>query len=433
MAVAAALVFSVSPVALSALPVQANSVVHENVSRVIDGSYIVTFNSHEGNGPPLIDPPNLANRGRVPVGESTTGQSRAELAAALGVRGEVAKIFESFNMALINMGAEEAARLERDPRVMRIDQDRTVTLATSEATTSWGLDRMDSLKPELDGQYNYWATGAGRTIYVVDSGISLDAPWVQTEFDGRASVVYDVNGGDGDDCVNHGTAVSAIAGGRGRGVAKGVTLKIAKITDGCTGLSKLSTSIEVFNWLAANAPRGTIVNWSNEISTGDCSVDWISIPLEYAIRVAYDAGVIIVVAAGNDGCDTADYSPVRIVESFVVGGTSSELLPGSDALYDTPGYKSRTGSNVSTFAPAEDVMSIDVSGLWAYFSGTSFAAPYISGLFAVVCQAAAPYCDISSVGDIYTTVRGFGVIGTVVDSDGTPLTNSTSRFIPQQW
>ena len=103
------------------------------VSVVIEGSYIVTFK--EGAG--LVQPPNNeANRGTriVPFGEHSTGQSKNELAAALGTTGVVNKIFETINAVHMLMDAKEADRLSRDVRVLSVTQNFLLTTADAGQT-----------------------------------------------------------------------------------------------------------------------------------------------------------------------------------------------------------------------------------------------------------------------------------------------------------
>ncbi len=384
----------------------------------------------------MIQPPNEANRGKtnVPFGEHSTGQSKNELAATLRTTGEVAAIFETINAVQMKMDAKEADRLSRDDRVLRIEQDKLITAQTSQANPGWGLDRLDSSAPILNSTYNYVNTGAGQTIYILDSGLALSNPTVAAEFGGRASIIYDVNNGVpyGDDCNSHGTLVASFAGGNVWGVAKGATMVIAKITIGCTKDSTVSTSVMAFNWLAANAPKGSVVNWSHGFEDIGCLNTIISPNLEAAITAAHDGGIIVVAAAGNDSCNTANYSPTRIPQAFVVGATNNNGIPvGQDRKADF----SRVGWNISAFAPGDNVRAMDNNGFTPGLNrGTSFSTPYITGVFAVACQAAgATYCATRGTANLYTDLRNTGTLGTVTNTDGTPLTGSTSRFIWQQW
>lgn len=175
--------------------------------------------------------------------------------------------------------------------------------------------------------------------------------------------------------------------------------------------------------------------FSNPTCTGSTDADY-----DNAIKAIHDkAGLIFVVAAGNNGCNVANFPMVHLPEAFVVGGTSNiglDLPNGSyDALYSFGGYSTNTGANVSTFAPAQAVKVMDRNGWTPSPSGTSFAAPYIAGVFAVACQAAGTYCNTAPIATLYNDLKNMGTLGTVKNADGsTPLPNgSTSRFIWQQW
>jgi hypothetical protein len=405
---------------------------------LVDNSYIVTFMPSAPGAPSLIMPPVPKQWGRAlaaapKFGEHGTGQSKEALAAVLGLRGTVVSILETINAAHIEMDAAEAARLSQHPAVLSVDQTvRATTSGATQLSPGWGLDRLDQTSTVLNQQYTYNANGAGQTVYVLDSGLDLSNSAVSNEFGGRASIIYDVNGGNGADCFGHGTQVASALAGRAKGVAKGATLVIAKITVGCTNSSDTTTWATAFNWLAANAPRGTIVNLSSEIklASGGCATttfqDTIKPPLEASITAAYNAGIIVVVSAGNDGCDTAYYSPTRQAEAFVVGATgNSRLSSGQDAKW----ISSRTGANISAFAPGVVVNVLNYNGVSGTNSGTSFSAPYIAGIFAAACQYYVPYCSTNDVGSIYQALRDFGTIGTVVNPDGSALTGAASRFI----
>lgn len=227
--------------------------------------------------------------------------------------------------------------------------------------------------------------------------------------------------------------VASAAAGNTKGTAKGATVIMAKITDGCTGSSQTSTSITAFDWLRDNAPAGTIVNWSHGFSNGlnNCSTGIINTALENSIKAVHNKGIIVVIAAGNDNCDTANFTPTRIAESFVVGATNNQRISqGKDAKTSF----SRRGWNISTFTPGENVLLMNQNGSSVTNSGTSFSAPYIAGLFAIACQAAGQLCNTAtSAAPLYQALRDTGKLGTVTNTDGSTLTGATSRFIWQQW
>ena len=412
---------------------------HANDSlKVIPDSYIVTFLPDKKDAPSLIRPARVLanaeakaknNGANVLFDEHSSGQNKGELARTLNISGKVNKIFDTINAAHLLMTADEAERLKKHPKVLSVTQDINLQLAASQSTPGWALDRLDQPNTSLNYLYNYNASGSGQTIYVLDTGLNLAVPAVAAEFGGRASVFWDVNSrGNGSDCQGHGTRVASAAAGATYGTAKGANIVVAKITDGCTGNSQLSTSILAFNWLASNAPRGTIVNWSqafefrNAQGVRYCDT-FINQELENAIRAAYNNGIIVVVAAGNDSCNTANYTPSRIPEAFVVGATNQTRFAYQQ---DARSTFSRYGPNISGFAPGENVNLLGVNGGRVYDSGTSFAAPYIAGIFAAGCQTAAPMCStMENAGVAYSALRNTVSTGTVVNSDGSTLPAGT--------
>ena len=70
--------------------------------------------------------------------------------------------------------------------------------------------------------------------------------------------------------------VSSAAAGSTYGVAKGATLIMVKITDGCTG--DIYIAVLAFNWLAENAPAGTIVNMSYGVKDKYCKKKNLALP-----------------------------------------------------------------------------------------------------------------------------------------------------------
>ena len=222
-----------------------------NGEKLVEGSYIIGFKKPSAflnnKEDPLIQPPDESKRdsGTVPFGEHSTGQSKEELVNKLGLRGEIVSIFDTINAIHVLMDETEAERWRKDGRVEYVEQDMILTSGTTQSNPGWGLDRLDETSVTLDNTYVYTSTGAGREIYILDSGLDLSNPTVAAQFGGRASVLWDVNGGTGADCNGHGTQVSSAAAGSTKGIAKGATVIMAKITSGCTGGSSISTSVLV--------------------------------------------------------------------------------------------------------------------------------------------------------------------------------------------
>lgn len=90
--------------------------------------------------------------------------------------------------------------------------------------------------------------------------------------------------------------------------------------------------------------------------------------LNSAVASAVDNGVVVVVAAGNDGQDACSYSPSSAAKAITVGSTTSS---------DAKSSFSNTGSCVDVYAPGSNIVSasqLSDTGTTS-MSGTSMASP----------------------------------------------------------
>ena len=236
---------------------------------------------------------------------------------------------------------------------------------------AWGLDRIDQREAELNDTYNYTLTGAGVSVYVFDSGINSS----HEEFTGRIepgfNVINDAYGTE--DCSGHGSHTASLIGGTTYGVAKQVKLIPVRVLNCRSGNSSSATLYTAINWVIEHHQTGVpaIINLSVGMSK--------SIAFNEAAQALIADGLIVVGAAGNQNRDACLYSPASEPSVISVGGIDRAALRASYSNY---------GSCVDIFAPGSDLVGawFGSTNIYRSSSGTSNAAPIVSGIVALMLQ-----------------------------------------------
>lgn len=225
----------------------------------------------------------------------------------------------------------------------------------------------------MEAAWKSGLTGRGVRVAVIDGGVTTKTNDIDPSrlLSGKCLV-------DGvtstEDTNGHGTFIAGIIGatkdnGVGiAGVAPGVTIVPIKITtDGTNedgiGARGIYAAVDEFNCDVINYSSG-----AKKPSTG----------IHEAIQYAVSKGVIVVCSTGNDGTSNLHY-PGAFSETIGVGSVNQAMERSSF---------SHTNNSIFVVAPGEDVTSLSTRpSAVRSSSGTSFSAPFVAGLAALLKQA----------------------------------------------
>ncbi|HXI18055.1 MAG TPA: S8 family serine peptidase [Chloroflexota bacterium] len=213
-------------------------------------------------------------------------------------------------------------------------------------------------------------------VAVLDCGVyeSAAGTWGPGHTDLNGKVVGRANftvAPDFDDYCNHGTHVAGIAAAatsNGIGVAGtgyNVQLLNVKVLDD-SGSGSTAWVVSGIQWAISNGAK--VINMSLG-SSGSCPAE-----MQAAIDAAWAANVVVVASSGNSSALGAG-TPANCNHVLAVAATTS-----TDALASFSNF----GSIVDIAAPGVGIYSTEFTGNYAYKNGTSMAAPFVSGVAALV-------------------------------------------------
>lgn len=341
----------------------------------------------------------------------------------------------AFKGFAVNLPDHVAKGLNRSGLVAFVEQDQTFQLnnQVTQNNATWGLDRLDTRENTRDMKYTYTSTGAQVHAYVVDSGLRAS----HVEFRGRVGNGFDATSGSSSggllgggflgggglfgglfgtpsappppsgnpsnpfdpsstptDCNGHGTHVAGTIGGTQFGVAKNVILHGIRVVN-CSGTGSSSSTAAGIDWVIRNHVKPAVMNLS--LGGGASSA------VDQAIRAAHNAGIVTVVAAGNETRNACEFSPAREPLAITVASTDRN---------DRRSSFSNIGSCVDLFAPGSEITSAGINNDNAQqvLSGTSMASPHVAGAAAkLLSQGVAP-------GNVDTTLKNQATSGVVTDT-----------------
>jgi subtilisin family serine protease len=325
--------------------------VHSAFASAPEGRLVVTWRTDA--------PAQLAVDGVAAVHRSHSNKHRAVVVARAGRADEV------------------AGRLRSDPRVASVVADAIGSVA------DWPQDAPPDDQYYASSQKDFpligvpaaWplSTGSSKVIVaVLDTGVQKTHPdLVDLTF--VSSWNTRTNTTNVRDFYGHGTHVVGTIAARANnavgvaGLAPGVTIMPVKVMDD-NGQGYWSDFLEGVDW--ARTHGASIVN----LSLGGTLSASQAAAFQPTFDAAYNAGVLVVAAAGNNNRNEAFY-PASFNHVVSVAATTN-----SDAKASFSNY----GPNVDLSAPGVSIMSTYPGSLYKLMSGTSMATPHVVGLAALI-------------------------------------------------
>ena len=324
----------------------------------------------------------------------------------------------------------EKAQLESLPEVALVEDSAPVSIQAD----SWGLDRINQPDLPLDDYYDGGTDGQGVRVYVIDTGVNYNlSEFANVESTGFDSIDGDtwmdgsfrIIDGNPMDCHGHGTHVAGTVAGTNYGVAPGATIVPVRVL-GCSGSGSTRGVVEGIKWSIEDAAgRPAVINMSLGGSY--------SSTINSAVQDAYEAGITVVVAAGNSNSYASSYSPASAANAITVASSTSADNKSSFSNY---------GGLVDIWAPGSSITSAWYDGSTRTISGTSMASPHVAGAAAAYLaenpgsspasiDAALKSSSVSKISHSETTSRLLQWnVGTNPDPEPTPEPTPTPTPTP---
>jgi serine protease AprX len=286
----------------------------------------------------------------------------------------------------LTVSSDRLEKIAKMDGVMGIYKDqklKVLGLPGESSSTSSQISSIDESKTIDDPRSDKGYTGKGVNVALIDTGADGDHEALAgkivafKDFVNNQTAPYDDN--------NHGThCASIIVGGKGIGVAPGAKLVVIKVMDR-EGACYISDALNALDWCLENKERYGIRVISFSVG-GKNSSGGMAFLDKYCNKMV-ENGMIMCVVAGNNGPAASSIEIPGDAEKVITVGAVNR----SGAIFE---LSSRGPTAKGEIKPDLVTLGVDVKSALAaskngesYVSGTSFAAPQVSGAAAILLEA----------------------------------------------
>lgn len=334
-------------------------------------------------------------------------------------RGSVLRRYLALPVVHLRVPGRLLDELARDPEVAGLSP-----LRTAHALRKEGKALMKVGDVQARG-----FTGLGIGIAILDTGVDYTHPELApggTGAGAKTIKLYDAVDNDQDprDGEGHGTAVAGLAAGGDGGVAPRATVVAVRVLDNdgegssaqiLAGLDAVLANVRAGNPHNIRVLNMSLGGYDDDWPPGPGTCDDLDPAFDAAFKALTEAGVLVVVAAGNGGCSTGVAWPACLSTALAVGAVyddeicmdpiptpfgclSTRISFGEgqcmrngcsqDTKADRITCYSDSGTKLGVWAPSHCAKATKKGGGYEdCFGGTSAAAPYTAGVAALLAQA----------------------------------------------
>ena len=311
------------------------------------------------------------------------GVTKVNIDSVTALEADIKHTYPSINAVSAIVPKKRLGNIQADPNVEYVEMDHEARIMgfignyvePMAQTTPWGIQKIRS--PEVWPSGN---KGTGIKVCVIDTGIDYNHEDLKSNYKGGRNFINNTDNPMDDH--GHGTHVSGTIAALDNdvgviGVAPEASIYSCKVLDK-NGSGSYSNIVAAIQWAIDNNMQ--VIS----MSLGGSSY---SKALEDICNAAYNAGIMIVAAAGNSGTDsdTIGY-PAKYEACIAIGATDSN---DARASFSSVGPKLEVcapGVGVLSSVPKGTCSMCDPSG-YKQANGTSMATPHTAGAVALILKA----------------------------------------------